>query len=213
VILDQYGIEAEGHHFADDAKEIEKALIKILADHNAVILSGGVSAGKYDYVPSVLEKLGVEKLFHGVAQRPGKPFWFGISSSQKPEASPEGKRSASFTARSQKPVVFALPGNPVSSFMCTIRYIIPWLEKSLGIPHRQQYAELMEDVTFKPALTYFLQVKLEHHRDGRLRAHPVAGHGSGDLANLVEVDAFLELEDGEQIYHKGGSFRVWGFRE
>jgi molybdopterin molybdotransferase len=195
------------YHIADDANEIEKSLKKILAGYEGVVLSGGVSAGKYDYVPGVLEKLGVEKLFHGVAQRPGKPFWFGTSS---------GERQ---TANGERPVVFALPGNPISSFLCTIRYIIPWLEKTIGIPPRQQFAILAEDVTFKPTLTYFLQVKLEpawsadrHHRDGRLSAYPIAGHGSGDLANLVDADAFLELEGEQHLYHEGGSFRVWEFR-
>lgn len=200
AVLQSHGITVKSYHIADDAKEVESTLKKILAEYDAVILSGGVSAGKFDYVPDALEKLGVKKLFHGVAQRPGKPFWCGISSSQQP------------TANGQRLIVFALPGNPISSFMCTIRYIVPWLEKTLGIPPRQQFAILAEDITFKPTLTYFLQVKLKYHRDGRLRAHPVPGHGSGDLANLVDADAFLELEEGQHIYHEGGSFRVWEWR-
>lgn len=200
AVLEQYGATVKSFHIPDDAKEVEKTLKKILAEFDAVILSGGVSAGKFDYVPDALENLGVKKLFHQVAQRPGKPFWFGISSGQQP------------AANGRQPIVFALPGNPVSSFMCTIRYIIPWLEKTLGIPARQQFAVLTEDVTFKPAMTYFLQVKLEHHRDGHVRAHPVGGHGSGDLANLVDADAFLELQEGGRIHHAGGSFRVWGWR-
>ncbi len=200
-LLEQHGVSVKCYHIADDAKEVAESLKKILTEYDAVILSGGVSAGKYDYVPEALEKLGVEKLFHQVAQRPGKPFRFGISASQQP------------TANSQRPIVFALPGNPVSTFMCTIRYIVPWIEKTLGIPQRQQFAVLAEDIVFRPTLTYFLQVRLEHKRDGRLHAIPVDGHGSGDLANLVDADAFLELTDGEHEYHAGGSFRVWRFRD
>ena len=62
-------------------------------------------------MPAVLEEIGVRKLFHRVNQRPGKPFWFGVS---------------------EKDVtVFALPGNPVSTYMCFYRYIRPWILKSL----------------------------------------------------------------------------------
>lgn len=70
--------------------------------------------GKFDYVPQVLDEIGVEKLFHKVKQRPGKPFWFRTYENEK--------------------LVFAFPRNPVSVYMCLHRYFIPWLETSLGFP-------------------------------------------------------------------------------
>ena len=100
--LDEFGISPEYFHFADDKSDIDEKLGHILKNYELVILSGGVSKGKFDYIPEAMEIHGVEKLFHRVKQRPGKPFWFG-------------KTKSNF--------VFALPGNPVSTFMCFYKYI------------------------------------------------------------------------------------------
>ncbi len=190
--LNQKGIEADIMHLQDDKQLIEKELGEILSRYELVVLSGGVSKGKFDFVPEALQNLGVEKLFHKIRQRPGKPFWFGKA--------PTGA------------VVFALPGNPVSSFMCTIRFLEPWLDACLGISTTNPYAILTEEVIFKPDLTYLLQVKMDFHESGKLLAQPVHGHGSGDLANLVQADAFLELPEGKNIYQKGEVYKVWRYR-
>src|SRR5688572_687879 len=104
---------AKHFHFPDDKSVLLKSLETILNDNDLLILSGGVSKGKFDFIPKVFEELGVKKLFHHVNQRPRKPFWFG--------ASTEGK------------TVFALPGNPVSTYMCFYRYIRPWILKSVKV--------------------------------------------------------------------------------
>lgn len=171
-------------HLSDDASEIQSKLTTAIDKYDVIVLSGGVSKGKFDFVPAVLDSLGVHKHFHKVRQRPGKPFWFG--------------------SLEAKIVVFALPGNPVSSFMCIQKYFIPWLNASLGLSAKpKKYALLAEVVEFEPDLTYFLQVKLEYDKAGRIVAWPVAGHGSGDLANLVDADAFLELPQGRNTFEKG----------
>ncbi|MEM8524377.1 MAG: molybdopterin molybdotransferase MoeA [Bacteroidota bacterium] len=191
--LTQFGIQADTAHLQDDWEEILEKLGQILQDYDAILLSGGVSKGKFDFLPKVLEELGVNKHFHKIQQRPGKPMWFGTA--------PSGA------------TIFALPGNPVSSFMCMQRYFIPWLRKSLGTSDTATpYAVLNEEVTFKPNLTYFLQVKIAYSKDGRLLANPVCGNGSGDLANLTEADGFLELEQGKDVYQQGETHRFWGFR-
>ncbi len=191
--LRQWGVEVNCHHVLDEKKQIRKTLGQLLESNHALVLSGGVSMGKLDYLPEVLEELGVEKRFHRIAQRPGKPFWFGR------------KKGAA--------VVFALPGNPASSFMCLHRYFRPWLQRCLGQhPEDPVYAQLSADFTFKPPLTYFLQVKLHCSASGVLVAEPRKGGGSGDLANLVDSDAFLELPAGETNFYKGQSFRVWKYR-
>ena len=101
-------------------------------------------------------------------------------------------------------IVFALPGNPVSSFLCTQRYFIPSLQASLGLPEKQlPNAKLTESYLFKPDLTYFLQVKVSYSERGHILATPVTGNGSGDLANLVEADAFLQLPMGKNAFRKG----------
>ncbi len=179
-------------HFTDDKELITKGLGDIFRQFDVVVLSGAVSAGKFDFVPEVLEKLGVKKLFHQVAQRPGKPFWFG---------------------RLGEKAVFALPGNPVSTFLCACRYVVPFLSKKMGVKTATMcsHAQLAQDFTFKPPLTYFLQVKIEN-KNGLLLAHPLEGGGSGDLANLNDSDGFLELPDSSELFKKGETYRFWSFR-
>lgn len=180
------------YHIRDQKDQLLLKISEILNGHDVVILSGGVSLGKYDFVPEVLEELGIKKLFHQVSQRPGKPFWFGRS---------EGK----------KKTVFALPGNPVSTFMCFYRYVKPWLLKSLGLPLHQAWAELGSDFSFDPNLTYFLQVSVKEV-EGRRIAYPEAGGGSGDFANLKNVDGFLELPHDRKTFRAGEVFPFFGFR-
>ena len=188
--LHELGCEADVFHLGDNEKELKAALEVILNKYKLVILSGGVSKGKFDFVPLVLESLGVKKLFHQVSQRPGKPLWFG---------------------RSEKTTVFALPGSPVSTFMCFHRYVKPWLAKSLGNKAKTPSAILANDFTFTPALTYFLQVKIQNE-NGKLMAYPAAGGGSGDFANLKDVDGFLELPLERSEFQKGESFPLILFR-
>lgn len=193
AVLQQHCIDADMLHIPDDEKIILEQLSNCLTEYDVLILSGGVSMGKYDYLPKALEGLMVQKLFHKVAQRPGKPFWFG--------ANPDHK------------LVFAFPGNPVSAFMCTHRYFIPWLNHSLGLPAKPKaFAILSEDFSFKPSLQYFLQVKLEVTEDGRLLATPCEGHGSGDYVNLLQTDAFMELPSERTNFEKGESFRIWPYK-
>lgn len=191
-LFQDWGIPTALLHISDDREEIRRSLNEALGAFDALVLSGGVSAGKFDYVPEVLEALGVRKIFHKVQQRPGKPFWFGASA---------GK------------TVFALPGNPVASFMCTIRYIRPWLMAGLSMPPAQPvFAVLDEDVSFAPSLTYFLTVRLRMDPDGKLHALPRAGHGSGDLSNLTGADGFLELPSSRKTFSKGEAFPLWLYR-
>ena len=188
--LDQIKIPSVIFHLPDDPRVLEQSLKDIINNHNIIILSGGVSKGKFDYIPGVLEKLGIKKSFHQVKQRPGKPFWFG---------------------RSQTKTVFALPGNPVSTFICFHRYVKPWIEAGLGIESRGMKAVLATDYKFKPDLTYFLQVKIDAGA-GSLLATPDAGEGSGDFANLRNVDGFIELPSERSEFKKGELFPYISFR-
>lgn len=189
--LQEMGCSATAFHLADSKAVLETELARIFQQHTLIILSGGVSKGKFDFIPDTLESLGVKKLFHQVSQKPGKPFWFG---------------------KSEKQTVFALPGNPVSTYMCFYRYIKPWLLKSLKLDTSAAQAILAEDVFFKPELTYFLQVKIQNEK-GRLLAHPHAGGGSGDFANLKNIDGFLELPAGRQHFAAGEAFSYFPFRQ
>jgi len=186
----QMNHRADQFHIADNEELLAQKLKAIFESYKLIILSGGVSKGKYDFVPKVLDQLGIQKLFHQVSQKPGKPLWFG---------------------RNESHTVFALPGNPVSTFMCFYKYIKPWLEKSMGVRSEKRFAILAEDFQFKPALTYFLQVRTVNEQ-GRIMAYPMAGGGSGDFANLKDVDGFLELPKDKTIFKSGEVFPLYSFR-
>lgn len=162
-------------HIMDDEKRLEEVLGELLGACGVLILTGGVSMGRFDYVPSVLQALGVMPLFHKVRQRPGKPLLFGLG--------PSGQ------------AVFALPGNPVSALVCLYRYVMPSLERALGLRARPQpLAALAEPVEFAPDLAYFLPVRVRFDDGGRLVASPRPANTSGDVAALADSDGFVELE-------------------
>lgn len=96
--------------------------------------------------------------------------------------------------------------------MCAHKYVQSWLDKSLGLNTGLPYAVLAEDYTFKPDLTYYLQVKLEYTTDGRILAYPQTGNGSGDHANLATADAFLEIPEGREDFKAGEVFPFIRFR-
>lgn len=188
--LNTMGIHASMFHLADDNTTIVSNVGQILDEHDVVILSGGVSKGKFDYIPDALEKNGIHKQFHEISQRPGKPLWFGRGNSK---------------------TVFALPGNPVSTFMCFHRYVKPWIERSLHTHPPSLTAILRTSFQFKPPLTYFLQVKTTIE-SGRILAEPDAGGGSGDFANLRNVDGFLELPAEKVDFVAGEAYPYFPFR-
>jgi molybdopterin molybdotransferase len=178
-------------HLGDNKDELLVKLGETLKVHDVIILSGGVSKGKFDHIPEVMQTLGVKKLFHQVNQRPGKPFWFGKTDSGK--------------------TVFALPGNPVSTFMCFYRYTKPWILKRAGTAFAFEGAILGEDFSFKPPMEYFLQVRIMNE-SGKLVALPAVGGGSGDFANLKEVNGFLQLPSQRSEFRKGEVFPYIPFR-
>lgn len=185
--------EVELFHYPDDKNAIAKGLKTQLDHFEVLLMSGGVSMGKFDFIHQVLEDLGVKKVFHKIKQRPGKPFWFGIG--------PQGQR------------VFALPGNPVSTLVCFYRYVLPQLMRSCGVELPLQEVELQEDFNFKPAVTYFLPVKIENNQ-GHLKAIPKATNGSGDYASLALSDGFIQLPADRSDFKAGElyPFFSWGGR-
>lgn len=189
--LEKLGVPYELFHLLDNKEELLIRLIEIEKNHDILLLSGGVSKGKADFLPEVLTGLGIQKLFHRVSQRPGKPFWFGT----------KGKETH----------VFAFPGNPISTYMCYRIYFIPWLLENLGKRSLNQNATMMEEFSFNPELGYFLQVRSEMNVDGTVSVYPQPGNGSGDLANLAKSDAFLYLPAGEGSFRPGASYDYFPF--
>ncbi len=167
---------ASRHHLRDDPDQLRPALARLLESHDTLVLSGGVSMGQRDYLPDVLASLGVECRFHGIAQRPGKPMWFGVA--------PDGQ------------LVFALPGNPVSSLVCLLRYVRPALLSRLGLvpdlPLQVRLAASLPAFT----LTQFIPVTLKPDDQGDPVANPVSSRNSGDFTTLAETAGVVELAAG-----------------
>ena len=171
-------------HLPDDASALQEHVKQHLQSYNVLILSGGVSMGKFDLVPAALAACGVQQVFHKVAQRPGKPFWFGIA--------PNGA------------AVFALPGNPVSTLVCLARYVIPAIDRAMGLIEPQTVRiALGEAVTFNTPLAGFLPVATETDEWARPWARPVSHNGSGDFSALAGTCGFVELPPGPNTYPKG----------
>lgn len=171
-LLTHHGINPSLHHLPDEPTIMRKQLAMILAENDLVLLSGGVSMGKLDYVPQVLAELGVEKLLHRVAQRPGKPLWVG---------------------RTRSTMVFGLPGNPISSIVGLIAHVNPFIRKNLWQQETQPLtAKLSEPFSFAPSLTLF-QLVSTNMINGVMEATPVTNAGSGDATSLLRGNGFIQL--------------------
>lgn len=190
--LERIGISPEMYHLIDTKENVKSTISSILKNYEVVLMSGGVSKGKLDFIPEILEELNVDKIFHRVKQRPGKPFWFGVY-----------ENSVHF---------FAFPGNPVSTFSNFHRYFVPWLYKSLNTRKKQLFKlKIAEAFDFNKPLTYFLQVKIIQTKDGP-QAKPMVGKGSGDLANLLATDGFLVIPENVNHCPVGSEFEYIAFR-
>ena len=193
AMLNQHGYADCAHdHLVDDPEILKERLSRHLVEADVLILSGGVSMGKADFVPQVLTELGVKVVFHKISQRPGLPMWFGIA--------PDNQ------------LVFALPGNPVSTLVCCRQYVLPALRQAAGrAAAADEYAELAEAVTFNPKLTNFLPVKIESTETGVLKAKPVKTNTSGDFTALGGTDGYVELERDSAEFESGtiAPFHRW----
>ena len=170
----------------DKRKKILEKIIKLHSTHDMIILTGGVSMGRYDFVPGILKELKVNLVFHGISQRPGRPMWFGMSKESKP--------------------ILALPGNPVSTMVCMNRFIIPALNYALSTkPFHPEKIVLKKNVVFSPNLTYFVPVITNIDKNGVIKGSPVTTNTSGDFISLANTDGFAELKKEPKIFKKGYS--------
>jgi molybdopterin molybdotransferase len=170
-------------HLPDEPEVMRERLTALLDEFPVLLLSGGVSKGKADYVPGIMAELGVEVIFHRVSQRPGKPMWFGA-------------RGAT--------LVFALPGNPVSALVCFRRYVLPALLRGAGYSGpTAETALLGADYEFRAPLTCFLPVRAETDAAGSLVAIPAPTNTSGDFTGLAGTTGFVELERERERFAAG----------
>lgn len=187
AVLAASGVSTQRFQLADTPETIEDWLTTNRSSFDALVFSGGVSKGKRDYLPEVLERVGIRCLFHRISQRPGKPLWFGAGDQ----------------------VVFGLPGNPVSALVGAVVYIRWWLDASLGLlsadAHPTGYeAQLSRSIEFKPPLTLFKPAVIECI-GGQLMAHPADHNGSGDFIGLAGIHGFIEMDAAHQHLSKGST--------
>ncbi len=172
----------------DVAGEIRDRLAEAMT-FDAVLSTGGVSVGQFDHVKGALDELGMRQLFHGVAQKPGRPLKFGTV----------GYRP-----------IFGLPGNPVSTLVCFYLYARPALLKMSG--HRRVglprvNARCAVDIRTSKDLTEFVRVKLDREGDNWL-ANPTGNQGSGILSSLSRADGLLIGPSTETVLKAGAQATV-----
>jgi molybdopterin molybdotransferase len=171
----------------DDRGATERGIEEALQNSDVVIISGGVSVGPHDHVKPALAQLGVNEVFWSVALQPGKPTWFGVLRSGP-----------------DQPLVFGLPGNPVSAVVTFSLFVAPALAALQGgpaprPPHAQ--AALATDVKRNPRRDQAIRVRLELGGEGTgptaLTAFPNGAQGSHILTSLLRADALAMIPMGE----------------
>lgn len=160
----------------DDQNELKVALQEALETADVVISTGGISMGRFDFLRLILKELSVKEHFWKVAQKPGKPLYFGSRG---------------------KTLVFSLPGNPVSAFIGFMVWVWPVLEKMQG----KQPNHFLEAVLTRPfpreeTKYRFLFGKVEVNK-GKLVCRPAEKIGSHMLSSALEANCILEVEPGK----------------
>lgn len=180
---------------ADRPEAIRAAVAQGLAA-DVLVLSGGVSAGDLDLVPEILRLCGVEKVFHKVRLKPGKPVFFGI------------------LRRSEAPatLVFGLPGNPASSLVCFDLFARPAIRMLAGRPRDEWHlprgrGRLVAPVKAAPDRPVYLPCRLTTTAQG-LEAAPIPWTGSSDLLGLAGANGMIALPAGGERYEAGAEVDV-----
>jgi len=172
----------------DTPDEVRERLTEAMA-FDIIFTTGGVSVGQFDHVKTVMDELGLKTLFHGVAQRPGRPLKFGTLENRP---------------------VFGLPGNPVSTLVCFYLYARPALLKmsgrtEVGLP--RVTARCARDIKLPKGLTEFVRVKLER-RDSGYVAVPTGNQGSGIFSSIARADGLLIGPAERERLREGDSAQV-----
>ena len=150
-----------------------------------IITSGAVSAGKYDFVPSIVEKFNLSNFFKGVAIRPGKPILFA-------------------KLKNVEKAIFGLPGNPISTSACFRFFVYPYLLYILGIKIEKPFkAKLKNNFSKNKKIIRFLKGRLTSTIDGKLEIEVLKGQESFRIKSFVESNVWGLFKDGQSNFKKG----------
>ncbi len=175
------GLRQIGRLHAEDSETTLESALGASAAADVIVLSGGVSAGKFDLVPAMLERFGARKVFHKVSQQPGKPLLFAIREIE------DGRLQ----------LIFGLPGTPLGSHFGFWRYVRPALrclmhDPVLAVPAEDTTSAILTaPVENTGDRTLFLPARLR-----RLDADPLLPKSSSDLITAALADAYLALPPG-----------------
>ena len=169
-----------------DENKFYKKLLKILETKtNIIITSGAVSAGKFDFIPNIINKLQLSHSFKNILIRPGKPILF-----------------AKFRGKSK--VIFGLPGNPISTAACLRFFVFPYINNILGLKsERSIKAKLKNNFVKKKIFTRFVKSKLSTTKDGNLEVIILKGQESFRIKSFVNSNVWTLLPAGKATFKKG----------
>lgn len=185
--LDQLGI------VGDDEEVLRQAIQRGL-NADVLVMTGGVSQGVRDLVPGLLREAGVVEVFHRVAMKPGKPLWFGV-----------------YRQSDRTTLVFGLPGNPVSSLVGGLLFVLPtvWHLQGRGDVWCDgwQLGELSEPFVTRGGVTTYWPCQVLAQTDKKV-LKPLSWRGSADLFTFAQADALVELPAAE-LPHRAGTEVRW----
>lgn len=199
ALLREKGIETADLGIGRDERDDMLPKLKQGLEHDLLLLSGGVSAGTLDLVPSLLKELGVKEVFHKVKVKPGKPIFFGVLDRD------DGSRG----------YVFGLPGNPVSSlvgFRLFVSVAIGLLCGENGVLDPQpQMAKLSKDHETRGDRPTWWPACRAKSADSQLVVEPLGWNGSSDMVALGKAEGLIEFPAGTKVHDAGSEFPFWGF--
>jgi molybdopterin molybdotransferase len=206
-------------HAPDDPQAIARAIQSALEDHDLLFISGGMSMGDHDYAPAILKQLGVQLLITKLRIKPGKPFVFGIlaapsagggtsvPSSPLPPPDPQAPIGNRQSAIGNPKYIFGLPGNPVSSFACTVRLASRLIARLRGLPPQDRWttAQLATPLPANGPREFYQPGRRDAHT--RL-AHPLHWKGSADVFTLSQATGLLVRPENQPPLDTGASVTI-----
>ena len=165
---------------------LKKQIKKMFSSKTDIIItSGAVSAGKFDYVPSIVKKFKLSNYFKSVSIRPGKPILF---------AKIKGKEKA----------IFGLPGNPISSAACFRFFVYPYLQNLLGITDEKPIKAILKNQFIKKInFTRFAKAKFNTTKDGKIEVFILKGQESFRIHSFIQSNIWTLLTEGKSKFKKG----------
>jgi molybdopterin molybdotransferase len=180
-------IDAGTYACSDDPEQFSSLINEMRTTTDIILTTGGVSAGRMDFVPSALETAGADTLFHKVSIRPGKPLLLAKVS--------------------DGPLVFGLPGNPIAAAVGFRFFVVPALRMMQGLtPEIYSVAALTNSLRKKPGMAFFAKARAVINANGQLNVTTLPGQESFKIKPMTEANCWIvadtdaeELEQGEPV--------------